>query len=414
MTSTYAVRKYLIGICLVINLIILSVFMGFYLRTDALFHQQMVNSGRAFFEEIVVTRKWMALHQGFYVPIKPGDTVNPYLKAIPGLKVMIEDEDGVPYMFKNPALATREISEIADREGVFRFRITSLEPLNPDNAPDAFERQSLMAFTKGSLEENAYESSPSGRVFRYMAPLITEASCLRCHASQGYKLGDVRGGISVTLPTQAIMADMKVNRIYLFLSVLGVIIIIDMLIYFIARYFIRDLERAEQQLLEMAATDHLTGLLNRREGFRRLSEEFARGERSGRPMCVMMLDIDHFKRINDTYGHLTGDLVLKKVALTLKKIVRSSDIVCRFGGEEFLVVLPETTRDDAMGLAERFRRLIEDVKCLSDDQQTIRLTISIGVAERHGDDSDERVIDRADQALYKAKNNGRNRVELSD
>lgn len=218
----------------------------------------------------------------------------------------------------------------------------------------------------------------------------------------------------MTLPTQAIMADMKVNRIYLFLSVLGVIIIIDMLIYFIARYFIRDLERAEQQLLEMAATDHLTGLLNRREGFRRLSEEFARGERSGRPMCVMMLDIDHFKRINDTYGHLTGDLVLKKVALTLKKIVRSSDIVCRFGGEEFLVVLPETTRDDAMGLAERFRRLIEDVKCLSDDQQTIRLTISIGVAERHGDDSDERVIDRADQALYKAKNNGRNRVELSD
>jgi diguanylate cyclase (GGDEF)-like protein len=414
MSSTHAVRKYLIGICLVINLIILSVFLGFYLRTDAMFHQQMIHTGRAFFEEIVVTRAWMATHQGIYVPIKPGDTVNPYLEDIPGLKVVIEDADGVSYMLKNPALATREISEIADRNAMFRFRITSLDPINPNNAPDAFERQSLLAFAKGSREENDYESSPSGRVFRYMAPLVMTAPCLSCHGYQGYKLGDVRGGISVTLPTQVIMKEMRNNRLYLALSVFGVIVIIALLIYFISRYFIRDLERVEKQMLEMAVTDHLTGLLNRREGFRRLSGEIARGERSGRPLCVMMIDIDHFKPINDTYGHLTGDRVLKKVALALKKTVRISDMVCRFGGEEFLVVLPETGSDDALGLAERLRSLIETVECLSDDHQTIHLTISVGVAERYVDESGERVIDRADQALYKAKNKGRNRVELSD
>ena len=134
-SSVKSVKKYLLGICLIIALIVLSVFWGFHLRTNALFERQMVNSSRAFFEEIVITRQWMADHGGVYVEMRPGDEVNPYLQTIPGLKTVIRDADGKKYMLKNPALATREISEIADRQGSFRFHITSLNPLNPAMRP---------------------------------------------------------------------------------------------------------------------------------------------------------------------------------------------------------------------------------------------------------------------------------------
>lgn len=411
-SSTESVRKYLIGICLAVNVIILSVFLGFYLRTDALFQQQLITSGRAFFEEIVITRKWLAQHEGVFVKMEPGDTVNPYLESIEGLKTKIQDSEGLVYMLKNPALVTREISHLADREGVFKFHITSLDPLNPENAPDEFEQQSLLAFAKGAREKHTIETTPSGSVFRYMAPLITEPNCLRCHAHQGYVVGDVRGGISLSIAAQSIMSAMKINRIYLVSSVLGVMVIIVLIVYFVAGYFIRDLRRAEQTLVDMAATDHLTGLLNRREGFRRIEVECSRAERSGHFLCAMMLDIDYFKRINDTHGHLAGDAVLKGVAFTLKRIVRTSDLVCRFGGEEFLVVLSETGIEAVKDQAERIRHHIEEDVLQTESGETLSVTISVGVACRKADETCEHLIDRADQALYTAKQNGRNRIEV--
>ena len=299
-SSVKSVKKYLLGICLIIALIVLSVFWGFHLRTNALFERQMVNSSRAFFEEIVITRQWMADHGGVYVEMRPGDEVNPYLQTIPGLKTVIRDADGKKYMLKNPALATREISEIADRQGSFRFHITSLNPLNPANAPDEFERRALERFARGEPDVSGFETHPEGQAFRYMAPLVTESACLKCHAQQGYTAGDVRGGISVTVPASTILDEIRANKIYLALSVTGVILIIILIVSFISTFFIRDLKTAEQMLLSMAATDPLTGLLNRREGYRRIEAEHARAARSGKPLCAIMLDIDHFKMINDT------------------------------------------------------------------------------------------------------------------
>ena len=409
-SSTESVRNYLIGICLIINLIILALFLGFYLRTDALFNQQLINTGRVFFEEIVITRKWLAQHQGIFVTMKPGDHVNPYLKTIPGLKTIIHEPGGDSYMLKNPALATREISIIAAREGAFKFHLTSLKPINPENKPDQFEKNALESFATGEYEKYAFEKGSVGKVFRYMAPLITEEACLRCHAHQGYSVGDIRGGISVTIPAQSMMEKMQANKFYLTLSVLGVVVIITLFMYLIARFFIRDLGEAEQKLLNMATTDYLTGLLNRREGFRRIIAEFSRAERAGKPLCAMMLDIDHFKRINDTHGHLTGDFVLKTLAATLKKALRMSDILCRYGGEEFLIVLPETGLEEITLLAERLRQQIEQSVLQTDDHKKLTVTISIGVAGHQPGETYEHLIARADQALYQAKESGRNRV----
>ncbi|HQL00926.1 MAG TPA: diguanylate cyclase [Smithellaceae bacterium] len=409
-SSVKSVKKYLLGICLIIALIVLSVFWGFHLRTNALFERQMVNSSRAFFEEIVITRQWMADHGGVYVEMRPGDEVNPYLQTIPGLKTVIRDADGKKYMLKNPALATREISEIADRQGSFRFHITSLNPLNPANAPDEFERRALERFARGEPDVSGFETHPEGQVFRYMAPLVTESACLKCHAQQGYTAGDVRGGISVTVPASTILDEIRANKIYLALSVTGVILIIILIVSFISTFFIRDLKTAEQMLLSMAATDPLTGLLNRREGYRRIEAEHARAARSGKPLCAIMLDIDHFKMINDTHGHLTGDDVLKWLAAVLKKTLRTSDILCRYGGEEFLVVVPETTIETARHLAERLREIVEQNEIILNGSIRLRLTISLGVADLKTGESYEHLIFRADQALYAAKNAGRNRV----
>lgn len=409
-SSTESVRNYLIGICLIINLIILALFLGFYLRTDVLFNQQLISTGRVLFEEIVITRKWLAQHQGVFVTMKPGDHVNPYLKAIPGLKTIIHDQDDDSYMLKNPALATREISMIADSEGVFKFHLTSLKPINPENRPDPFEKMALESFTTSEQEKYAFETGSSGKVFRYMAPLITEESCMKCHAHQGYTVGDIRGGISVTIPAQSMMEKMQANKFYLTISVLGVVVIITLFMTFIARFFIRDLGEAEQKLLNMATTDYLTGLLNRREGFRRIIAEFSRTERAGKPLCAMMLDIDHFKHINDTHGHLAGDFVLKTLAATLKKALRGSDILCRYGGEEFLIVLPETGFEETSILAERLRIQIEQSILHTDDHKKLNVTISIGVAGHQPGETYEQLIARADQTLYQAKESGRNRV----
>lgn len=410
-SSSQAVRRYLVGIGLIINLIVLSVFLGFYLRTDALLNQVLLNSARSFFDEIVVTRQWLAEHQGIFVPMKPGDQVNPYLQKVPGLKTTIRDKDGQNYMLKNPALITREISQIADRQGAFRFKITSLAPLNPDNRADSFEQKALEALQQKSVsEQHGFENADNGTVFRYMSPLITEEACLRCHGHQGYTVGDVRGGISVSVPAGPIMKAMQINRMYIVLSVLGVILVIVLFIFFIARHFIQDLKKAETKLVELATTDSLTGLLNRREGFRRMTAECSRAYRSGSPLCVMMLDIDHFKSINDTWGHQSGDNVLVALAGILKNTLRISDIVCRYGGEEFLVVLPETSLDNLKILAERLRGRVESQDFETDGGKPLKVTISVGLAASHGEEDCDQLVGRADTALYRAKGNGRNRV----
>ncbi len=162
---------------------------------------------------------------------------------------------------------------------------------------------------------------------------------------------------------------------------------------------------------ELAMTDDLTGLFNRRTIFERLREEMDRARRYATSISCIMMDLDHFKRINDTYGHLAGDEVLRAAASIARQNKRVPDVVGRYGGEEFLMLLPETGRTGARIVAERVRESIEDTLVEYDDSR-IRITASLGVATAHNDEklSGDELLQRADNALYEAKNRGRNRT----
>ncbi len=168
------------------------------------------------------------------------------------------------------------------------------------------------------------------------------------------------------------------------------------------------------QVQESALHDGLTGLLGRRHFRQRFEEEVERTGRRSTHMAFLMVDIDDFKKVNDTYGHLVGDIVLREVAEMIQHSVREMDMVGRYGGEEFSVVLPEATRELGVQIADRIRQAIERTAIQAYDEK-IAVTVSIGVAFMPEDASTaEKLIELADQAMYEAKRTGRNRVVSSD
>lgn len=172
----------------------------------------------------------------------------------------------------------------------------------------------------------------------------------------------------------------------------------------------RDLTQACEILQIQASTDPLTGLPNRRSFYQALANELDRSNRYGHPLTVVLFDIDHFKNINDTYGHSAGDDVLQSLAIIAKANIRSIDLVARLGGEEFVVLMPETDRSGAMVAGEKLRAKIADVAIISGEHQ-INVSASFGVTGlNHKDESAEVLINRADKAMYKAKKDGRNRI----
>jgi diguanylate cyclase (GGDEF)-like protein len=172
----------------------------------------------------------------------------------------------------------------------------------------------------------------------------------------------------------------------------------------------RELEEANARLAELAAFDALSGAANRRNFDQALSAEALRSHRYGRPLAVILADIDRFKNVNDSHGHAAGDDVIRGLAATLAANCRSSDLVARYGGEEFAVLLPETRAQQAVELAERLRQAIEG----ADYGNVGRVTASFGVAELGADGSPVEIVRSADRALYEAKAQGRNRVVLSE
>ncbi len=174
---------------------------------------------------------------------------------------------------------------------------------------------------------------------------------------------------------------------------------------------LREKERLQKELTHMAMYDALTDILSRRALLEQAEVERQRTKRYGRDLSLLMIDIDHFKKVNDTYGHLFGDIVLREVAQTLKKQTRRSDFVGRYGGEEFLIILPETSLDKALVLAEKLRKQVSELIIPVDRQVLKDITISIGATEYEDDPNIEKFINRSDKWLYAAKQNGRNQVQ---
>jgi len=181
-------------------------------------------------------------------------------------------------------------------------------------------------------------------------------------------------------------------------------------------YIYRDIsqrKRHARELWQLATSDPLTGIPNRRAFFESIEHERARLARYPGEAAVLMIDIDHFKQINDTHGHAAGDAVLCHIVRQVRKLLREPDILARLGGEEFAILLPQANREGALGLAERVRKVLEDTPLVYNDVP-INVTASVGVTiMNHADPNTDKTLSRADRALYEAKRNGRNRVEIN-
>jgi diguanylate cyclase (GGDEF)-like protein len=174
------------------------------------------------------------------------------------------------------------------------------------------------------------------------------------------------------------------------------------------------LQAANNELQKLSSTDRLTGLYNRGHWEELLKLEYARHSRYGAVSSLVMCDIDHFKRVNDTFGHPAGDKVIQRVAHVMRSHIRDADIAGRYGGEEFAVLLPDTNKNGARVFCERLRQAVE-AETVQHEGQTIQCTISLGVADLSKPTSDYKsLIEWADQALYQSKKNGRNQVSVDE
>jgi len=172
-----------------------------------------------------------------------------------------------------------------------------------------------------------------------------------------------------------------------------------------------ELRESVNNTMAMAVTDELTGLYNRRYFDRHLAVMLGKAQAQDRDLAVMLLDVDHFKAVNDTHGHDVGDAVLKELAQRLRRNIRGVDLACRFGGEEFVVLMPDTDHRQAESVAERVRTAMAERPFEIGSMLTLALTISVGVSLNEQDhDTPETLLKRADIALYRAKREGRNRV----
>ena len=364
-----------------------------------------VETSRRLFEQIVITRAWNAGHGGVYVPVTEDTQPNEYLDD-PMREIIIDENLTLTKI--NPAFMTRQVSEASSETQGVRFRITSLNPIRPDNKPTDLEAEALHEFDRGVGEFHRTLGGGKEREFFYMAPLITEASCLPCHAQQGYVVGNIRGGISVIQP---LPVDSQAATIIVLFSVVGVIGLSGIL------YFGSRMNKAYKIIAAHAMIDGLTGIANRRSLTEALHREFSRSRRETTPLSVIMCDVDFFKEYNDSFGHQAGDSCLKSIAdILADEAHRSTDFCARYGGEEFVVVLPNTDGDGAYIKAEAIRERVEALR-ISDRNQSSRVTVSCGVSTTTGltdvVETGEALLSLADDALYIAKERGRNLVEMS-
>lgn len=359
-------------------------------------------TARSVFKQIVITRRWNSGHGGVYAPVSAKNPANPYLEdAQRDLRVT----DTLTLTKINPAYMTRQIGEIAMEEDGVRFHITSLKPIRPENEATAVEKEFLRKFEQGSVEESRFIEEEGRTVFKYMAPLITEKSCLSCHARQGYREGDIRGGIAVSLPYSLEIPMVPMALSHLTIWFFGVVVL---------NFLGFKLDRSYEVIKRQAVMDALTGIPNRRSFSERILAEFTISRKSAAELSLILCDIDFFKRYNDLYGHVEGDACLRRVAQCIQEsLKRPIDFCARYGGEEFVVILPSSSLKGATTVAERIRDNVEKLSIAHAGSSAAEVvTLSLGIATNKVTNalSHEQLIHCADEALYLAKTLGRNRV----
>jgi diguanylate cyclase (GGDEF)-like protein len=334
---------------------------------------------RAFFQQVVDVRSWNASHGGVYVKVTGETPPNPYLD-VPERDV--ETTGGKKLTLVNPAYMTRQIAEGGMKKHGIGIHITSLKPIRPANAATAWEKEALLTFEKGTVEYSGFHGGDEGTVFRYMAPLMVEESCLRCHEEQGYRKGDVRGGISVSIPEDT-LAGVRSSRKRESLLAALITWLVGLGIVTVAALFFLEKQRMVDKLEELSLEDSLTGLLNRRGFMTHCRQQMEIARRWNKDVLVLFMDVDCLKDINDTYGHAEGDKALRAVGRVIKATFRDSDVTARFGGDEYALFCLGSSLANADDLIGQLRKNLERED--SRGEGKYRLSLSVGVAEHRPD-----------------------------
>lgn len=403
-------ESFLISLCIVISIFIAAIFIYLDNNTSRLMLQRVREQAVTYLDLINHTKKWNFEYGGVYVEKSKGVTSNIYLEKL-GINPDIQCTDKRVLTIRNHAIMTAEISRRSEQTEGVTFRLTSQWPLDPANMPDAFERNGLKLFSNKEKTEH-YEmlTDRTRPLFRFISPLYAEDSCLGCHRGLDIRPGDILGAVSISIPILNLLKETRKTRLINLMSAVTLIGFLIAITYFMTLRLAQDLKNTQARLQNMALTDELTGLNNRRQVLARLEEEFQRAIRLGESICLIYLDIDHFKNINDTYGHPFGDLVLTRMAQCMQRCVRLYDTVGRVGGEEFLIIAPATPPDEAVSLAERIIAAIRQ-ETVTHAALRVTITASAGVSVIGTNDTCiDDLLRRADQAMYQAKAEGRDRV----
>lgn len=407
--SSYSqVRPFLITFSVFLMLLVGGFTLFLYLRADRLVVVRLHEQAAAYYDLIIHTKEWNAGYGGVYVEKRRGVTSSSYLHQAK-IDADLHVPGGREFTLRNHAMMTAEISRMSEKSDGVKFRLVSMTPLDPANTPDNLEKASIRRFEAGE-KEYAGLSADHPQMYRLIKPMNVDKSCLECHKSRKYAIGDVMGAISITLPAEPVLAENRATKALLISWAVATMCLLASSTYFLTRRLLIKLDEVRNNLVLQATTDELTGLMNRRNILKRLDEELQRAVRLQERLCIMIIDLDHFKRINDTHGHLFGDVVLKSAAASFRDTVRSYDIIGRIGGEEFLIISPGVDMEEAIGLADRVRMRVSELE-FRQGEQKITVTLSVGATFLESSDLGiVSMMKRADRALYQAKEQGRNRV----
>ena len=404
------IKMFLTSLCTVLSLVVATIFIFLYWRNDELVLQRMREQAVTYHDLIMHTKAWNFDYGGVYVLKRSDLESNIYLRNL-GINPDVVAEGGKTFTMRNHAIMINEISRMSEMKEGAKFRVTSLKPIDPGNAPDAFEKQALEKFERREGEFSRLEY-PSGKppVFRYLVPMKADQTCLECHRTQGYKVGSIVGAVSISIQVDTILREARTSKILLIVAAILVLVLLIGISYFLTWRMVEKLDSVQRRYAALISTDELTRLRNRRYVLRRLEEDRERADRLGVPLSLLLIDLDHFKQVNDTFGHPFGDQVLRRVSARMKSALRRYDVLGRIGGEEFLIISPGATLEEAMALAERIRAQIDTVNVVDGDNEC-SVSVSIGVTTFSTmEGTPDLLMRKADAALYRAKEQGRNRV----
>lgn len=356
-------------------------------------------------EHTQALRKWIGKHGGIYVE------VNENLKPIPQLSSVPERDVETPSgrkltLFNSPTVLSHIAPNYKNDEGD-RIHLVSSHPMNPLNLPDRWEKRALAQLDKGTPKAGEFIYNRKQCFYRLMYPMKLEPKCLNCHHMISNTPKKVIGGLSVSVDktpydqlTESVLKEIRKG--YFSIWVVGLVAL--------ALFKFTGM-RLLQRIEIMATHDSLTQLYNRRQIESLLQLECKRADRYGSQLSIILLDIDHFKKVNDTYGHPSGDEALRAVSKIIRQTIRETDIAGRYGGEEFIILVPNASCDGTEAMAERLRNEIKTTSIQIEANNTISVSVSMGVAcFSTENNTPEQLVKCADEVLYQAKETGRDRI----